>query len=110
VHCAAGKDRTGWVVAAVLTALAVDPDEIMADYLESNTDIDSLRAHLQRIYGPPEGGEPIEISDDLLGVKADYLQSAQSAALERFGTFDDYLAACRVTTDDLDRLRSRMLR
>jgi protein-tyrosine phosphatase len=109
VHCAAGKDRTGWVVAAVLTALAVDPDEIMADYLESNGDIDALRAHLQRIYGPPEGGEPIEISDDLLGVKADYLHSAREAAMEKFGTFDDYLTACRVTPGDLDRLRARML-
>jgi protein-tyrosine phosphatase len=109
VHCAAGKDRAGWVVAAVLTALGVEPDEVLADYLESNAHIDALRAHLQRVYGSPEGGEPIEISDDLLGVRAEYLQSAQDAAAKKFGTFDEYLAACRVTESDLDRLRARFL-
>jgi protein-tyrosine phosphatase len=108
VHCAAGKDRTGWVVAAVLAALEVNDDDIMSDYLKSNADIESLRAHLQRSYGSADG-EPIEISDELLGVRAEFLQSAQAAAAEKFGTFDEYLAACRVTPGDLDRLRARML-
>jgi protein-tyrosine phosphatase len=106
VHCAAGKDRTGWVVAAVLTALGVDTDDIVADYVASNADIDSLRAHLQRIYGHEK---VLDISDDLLGVRADYLEGAHEAALEQFGSFEEYLAACRVTDGDLDRLRARML-
>lgn len=33
VHCAAGKDRTGFVCAALLRALGVAPDTVMADYL-----------------------------------------------------------------------------
>lgn len=32
VHCAAGKDRTGMVIALVLAALGVDADAIVADY------------------------------------------------------------------------------
>jgi protein-tyrosine phosphatase len=106
VHCAAGKDRTGWVVSAVLTALDVDADEILADYLKSNEDIAALRTHLERIYG---GGKLIDISDDLLGVRTEYLQGALEAAEEKFGSFDEYLAACRVTESDLGRLRDRML-
>jgi protein-tyrosine phosphatase len=106
VHCAAGKDRTGWVVFAVLTALELDADEILADYLKSNEDVGALRAHLQRIYG---GDKLIDISDDLLGVRPDYLQGALEAAVEKFGSFDEYLAACRVTDGDLSRLRARML-
>lgn len=35
VHCAAGTDRTGVVVASVLSALEVDPRWILADYLRS---------------------------------------------------------------------------
>ncbi len=109
VHCAAGKDRTGWVVSVVLAALGVRADEIMDDYLRSNASIGALREHLQKIYGPPEGGEPIEISDELLGVRQDYLQAAQRVMTEQFGSLDKYLAACRVTDRDLERLRTRLL-
>jgi protein-tyrosine phosphatase len=35
-HCTAGKDRTGWLSAVLLTALGVDPDVILADYLRTN--------------------------------------------------------------------------
>lgn len=36
-HCTAGKDRTGWSSAALLTALGVPRSTVMADYLASNT-------------------------------------------------------------------------
>ncbi|WP_207837703.1 tyrosine-protein phosphatase [Williamsia soli] len=108
VHCAAGKDRTGWVVAVVLGALGVTQDEVLQDYLRSNASIGPLRAHMQKIYGQP-GGEPIEISDDLLGVNDVYLASAQRAMLEKYGSLEDYLAACGVTEEDLERLRTRLL-
>lgn len=32
VHCTAGKDRTGLVIALVLLALGADPDDVAADY------------------------------------------------------------------------------
>ncbi|MBA4023162.1 MAG: protein-tyrosine-phosphatase [Gordonia sp.] len=108
VHCAAGKDRTGWVVAVVLGALGVARDEVLKDYLESNASIGPLRAHMQKIYGQPDG-EPIEISDDLLGVNEVYLAAAQQAMLDTYGSLEDYLAACRVTEQDLERLRARLL-
>jgi protein-tyrosine phosphatase len=109
IHCAAGKDRTGWVVAVVLGALGVNSDLIVEDYLRSNADIEPLRAHLTKIYGPGEGGEQIEISDDLLGVKEEYLAAAQQAMTEGYGSLEQYLKACGVTEDDLDRLRTRLL-
>lgn len=108
VHCAAGKDRTGWVVAVVLGALGVVPEEIMEDYLRSNAAIEPLRVHMQKIYGLPEG-ETIEISDDLLGVNEVYLASAQRAMLEKYGSLEGYLEACNVTKEDLERLRARLL-
>ena len=36
IHCTAGKDRTGWSTAALLTALGVPRDTVAADYLLSN--------------------------------------------------------------------------
>ncbi|WP_181799395.1 tyrosine-protein phosphatase [Kitasatospora acidiphila] len=35
-HCTAGKDRTGWAAALVLTALGVDRATVVADYLLTN--------------------------------------------------------------------------
>jgi protein-tyrosine phosphatase len=36
VHCTAGKDRTGWLTAIVLTVLGVSRADIAADYLATN--------------------------------------------------------------------------
>jgi protein-tyrosine phosphatase len=42
VHCAAGKDRTGVVVALALDLVGVDRDAIMADYLLTTERIDAI--------------------------------------------------------------------
>lgn len=36
-HCTAGKDRTGWANATLLTALGVPSETVMADYLATTT-------------------------------------------------------------------------
>ncbi|RKT16925.1 protein-tyrosine phosphatase [Streptomyces sp. 1114.5] len=35
-HCSAGKDRTGWAAALLLTALGVERETVLADYLLTN--------------------------------------------------------------------------
>lgn len=35
VHCAAGKDRTGWLVAMVMYAVGADDNQVMTEYLKS---------------------------------------------------------------------------
>ena len=37
IHCLAGKDRTGIAVALLHTLLGVHPDDVMADYLLTNS-------------------------------------------------------------------------
>jgi protein-tyrosine phosphatase len=46
VHCAAGKDRTGVVVALSLAVAGVGPEAIIADYAQTAEVIDSLVAKL----------------------------------------------------------------
>ena len=46
VHCAAGKDRTGVVVAMALDAAGVERNAIVADYLASSERIDLIMARL----------------------------------------------------------------
>ncbi|CAM3494514.1 tyrosine-protein phosphatase [Nocardioides dubius] len=42
VHCSAGKDRTGLVVAALLLAADVEPEAVIDDYLLTGTNMDNL--------------------------------------------------------------------
>jgi protein-tyrosine phosphatase len=46
VHCAAGKDRTGVVVALALDLVGVDRDAILADYLLTAERLDAIIARL----------------------------------------------------------------
>ena len=46
VHCAAGKDRTGVVIAVALSALGVPRDEVVADYVASAERIEAILARL----------------------------------------------------------------
>lgn len=54
VHCAAGKDRTGVVVALALSLAGVRRDAVVADYVRSAERIDGVLARLQtsKTYGP----------------------------------------------------------
>jgi protein-tyrosine phosphatase len=54
VHCAAGKDRTGVVVAVALSLAGVRREAVVADYARSAERIDGVLRRLQgtRTYGP----------------------------------------------------------
>ncbi len=105
VHCAAGKDRTGWAVSTVLLAAGADRDAALADYLLSNTAIPSLRAWMLGLYGD----DALRADDQILGVDESYLQVAWDAADAAFGSFDGYLDAIGIDSGILQRLRARLV-
>ncbi|MFC9893951.1 tyrosine-protein phosphatase [Nocardia sp. NPDC127579] len=104
VHCAAGKDRTGWAVAALLHAIQVTEADILGDYLLSNGAVPLLRAMLT-----PKLAAGEELSDDLLGVRPEYLTAATETVRTRHGGFDQYLSTIGITPAVRARLRRRML-
>lgn len=91
-HCTAGKDRTGWTTAILLTQLGVDRDTVYADYLASNPIVQGAGAtmlaglRLANVMAEPELLTP------LLDVRRDYLAAAFDEVERRFGTFDRYVA------------------
>ncbi len=116
-HCFAGKDRTGFGVAVVLAAAGVDRDAVAADYLRSNSAAPALREHIRttirnRAGGqiPAEAAEFLEarLSDDVLGVRVEYLFAALHTIDDEFGSLQEYLRAAGVTDDDLVRLRATL--
>ncbi|CAN5169789.1 tyrosine-protein phosphatase PtbB [soil metagenome] len=117
-HCFAGKDRTGFTVGVVLEAVGVDREAIMADYLASNAAAPQLREQIMAMIARRFDGEiPAEmadftearLSDDVLGVREEYLDAALQSIVDDFGSLAGYLTAADVTPDDIDRLRAALL-
>jgi hypothetical protein len=53
VHCAAGKDRTGTLVALVLDAVGVERDAVVADYALSSEQIEAMFRRWTTASGDP---------------------------------------------------------
>ncbi|MDY0048971.1 MAG: tyrosine-protein phosphatase [Thauera propionica] len=103
VHCTSGKDRTGFGVALVLSALGVARDEILADYLRSNQAPRDLRFMVH-------ADVPHETVQALMGVRADYLEAAFAAIDTHWSGLERFLdEALRVREPERLRLRSLLL-
>ncbi|MGN6609359.1 MAG: tyrosine-protein phosphatase [Jatrophihabitans sp.] len=103
VHCAAGKDRTGTVIALALAEVGVPRDEIAADYARS---AERIRAIFARLAGSRTYAEDIAQSDiDRHAPKPqtmhrwldamDHLHGGVPAWLREHGWTDDDAAALR---------------
>jgi protein-tyrosine phosphatase len=113
VHCSAGKDRTGFVVAMLLHALEVPEPLIRQDYLASRTwpGADSHRASLEARLGTFIAPEELPGAvDTVLDAREVYLEAAMDTLRAEFGSVLRYLeSAAGVDAARLDRLRNDML-
>lgn len=88
MHCATGKDRTGWAAAALLLLLGVPHDAVMRDYLASGP-------RLEGVYQPfldafrARGGDPALLRP-IMAVRAAYLDAALEEMGRAFGTIEGY--------------------
>jgi protein-tyrosine phosphatase len=117
-HCFAGKDRTGFTVALVLEAAGVDRDAIVADFLQSNRAVPQLRERIldairerSDVDMTPELMSITEarLSEEVLGVRAEYLDAARRTIDDNFGSLDGYFRSAGITEADVDRLRTALL-
>lgn len=111
-YCTAGKDRTGVLVALLHTAVGVHPDDMLEDYLLTNTVGDAekrvaaLRSDLQRRFGAQMTEEGIRV---VTSVEPVFLESAFTAIRQRYGTVNDYLEqVLGVTQAVRERLSSNL--
>jgi protein-tyrosine phosphatase len=109
-HCTAGKDRTGWMTAIVLTALGVARTEITADYLASNDYVwAAYRAPIQALAGAGQLAEP-DLVTPLLRQDPAYLDAAFAEVDAQYGSFGAFLGdGLGFGADDLTRLRDALL-
>lgn len=83
-HCAAGKDRTGLAAAFILSALGASRDDIMHDYMLSNT---GLSGRYDEILSKSPNLEP------LMQVREDYLRQAFDIIDSEYDGMESYLTA-----------------
>lgn len=108
VHCTAGKDRTGWAFAIVMSALGFDDDEVMGEYLAVGPAVAQMFAPLLEIV--EQVGIDRSALEPMLQVRPEYLASALGQVRSDFGNFDGYLRVGLGLTDaDLEKLRTRLL-
>lgn len=100
IHCAAGKDRTGTLVALILELLGVSDDDIEADYRASEP-------HLARAMAIA-GGDP-EAESGELEIYPDSLLGTLAWVRETFGGAEAYLLVCGVEEATVRRLREGLL-
>ncbi|MFD5640020.1 tyrosine-protein phosphatase [Streptomyces sp. NPDC127077] len=86
-HCTAGKDRTGWSSAALLTALGVPRSTVTNDYLASNTYRAAVNAATLAAMPPAQAA----VYKPLLDVRAEYLNSGFDEVRAQYGDFRSYL-------------------
>ncbi|RKE20131.1 tyrosine-protein phosphatase [Streptomyces sp. TLI_171] len=94
-HCTAGKDRTGWTAALLLTALGVDRQTVLADYLLTNERSAALIARVDPLMQP------------LARAEAVYLDAAFEELALGWPSFDHFWQdGLGLTGEQLARLRA----
>jgi len=108
VHCTAGKDRTGIVVALTLAAIGVPDRYVAADYALSSLYLDP--EHTPTIGRVRNGaGMGDRLTAALLASPPELIQRVLERARERGGSITGYLADHGVPGTDLDLLRAALV-
>lgn len=112
VHCTAGKDRTGVMMAILLLALGVPREPILADYQRSEVFARNMRARggvLEKIEAH-FGFRPTErLMDAMIGVDTEFLDAALGAIDTGWGSIDGFFAAAGVDEDQRARFRETLV-
>lgn len=105
LHCTAGKDRTGMVVALLLSLAGVDRDTIAGDYALSET---ALRPIMERQLAAEADAAQRDLIERLLRARPEFITDVLTALDARHGGVAGYLDFAGVPVAAVDRLRQRL--
>ena len=107
VHCAAGKDRTGLIVALLLGALGVAPEVIAEDYALTAANLE--RDEADWLENGPGIREEREATLGRWRARPEVMLEVLLDLDERYGGAEGYLREIGVEPDDVARLRQRFV-
>ena len=104
LHCLAGRDRTGFVVAILLSALGVGEDDIVSDYAASDGELETeyeryLTGHADDA-GDVRGG---------IARREGTMRAVLATLGAEYGDGATYLRVAGVADPDVERLRAKLL-
>ncbi|WIV57860.1 tyrosine-protein phosphatase [Amycolatopsis nalaikhensis] len=106
VHCQAGKDRTGLVIALVLKAVGVPDDAVAVDYAVSSA---RLGAYYTAKRADIEDPELLELVRELHSARADTMACTLTYLRDEFGGVEPYLRRGGLVERQLEALQERLV-
>lgn len=113
IHCASGKDRTGFGAALILDVLGVNEEAIVNDYLLTNDflrideEVDRLSRELSDHSGSPVSKDVLR---PMLEVRPEYIRACFEEIKRRYESREHfYTSALRLDSSTVARLRDRYL-
>ena len=106
VHCAAGKDRTGVVVALALTVGGVESEVIVDDYMATDERLEAIVERLarSRMYSNGVTSRPVQAH----APRAETMKAFLGQLGTRYGGLGDWLARHGFGPDDVSQLRAKL--
>ncbi len=108
VHCMAGKDRTGVVIALVLSVLGVHDDVIASDYAATDIFLGAEYRAAAAARAAARGMDGTQFAG-LLACRPELILDLLTYVNDIYGGADAYLAWHGLAQSDLDYLRIRLL-
>ena len=113
IHCASGKDRTGFGSALILDVLGVEQEVIVEDYLLTNDflPIEAEMERLARVVKDETGASvPESVLRPLLELRPEYLLAAFDEVSKRYDSREHFhVSALRLDAAKIATLEQRLL-
>jgi protein tyrosine/serine phosphatase len=114
VHCTAGKDRTGVIVAIVLALCGVPHEDIAEEYELTEIGLSERRPYLiERLAATGafgEGDEARAAAERMTGSKKESMLGTLKFVEQKYGSVEAYAKDyCGLTDEELVKLRARFL-
>lgn len=108
VHCHAGKDRTGIVVALTLSVVGVSDEDIADDYALTQLVLDQLLAEWFDYMGVTDETEQRRLWG-LADPRREAMLDTLAYLRRHYGSAEEYLLGAGLSAEQLTRLRARLV-
>ena len=104
IHCLAGRDRTGIIVAMILAAIGAPDDEIVSDYVASDAELAADYVRFTSLH--PDKADAVEAAVER---RAWTMGEVLTTLRLAFGGAPAYLGTAGVAAEQLDAIRAKLL-